>query len=139
MPITITEVVAIDVRYPTSDSLDGSDAMNERPDYSAAYVVLRTDDPDGLEGHGLTFTTGRGNELCVAAVQALRSMVVGRTLDSIVGDFAAFWYELSATASCAGSGPRRGSSTLPRPLSSMPSGICTPSPRASRSGSCSST
>ena len=89
MPITITEVVAVDVRFPTSDSLDGSDALNERPDYSAAYVILRTDGPDGIEGHGITFTTGRGNELCVAAVEALRPIVVGRTLASVVGDFAA--------------------------------------------------
>ena len=108
MPITITEVVAIDVRFPTSDSLDGSDAMNERPDYSAAYVILRTDDPDGLEGHGLTFTTGRGNELCVAAVQALRPMVVGRTLDAIVADFAAFWYELVGDGQLRWVGPEKG-------------------------------
>ncbi len=108
VPITITEVVTIDVRFPTSDSLDGSDALNERPDYSAAYVILRTDDPDGLEGHGLTFTTGRGNELCVAAVQALRPKVVGRTLDAIVADFAAFWYELVGDGQLRWVGPEKG-------------------------------
>jgi L-fuconate dehydratase len=89
--ITITELVAIDIRFPTSDSLDGSDAMNESPDYSAAYVILRTDQPSGPEGHGITFTTGRGNELCVAAVESLRHLLIGRTLESIVADFAGFW------------------------------------------------
>ena len=67
MPITITRISVHDVRFPTSRDRDGSDAMNPDPDYSAAYVVLHTDAP-GLEGHGLTFTIGRGNELCVAAV-----------------------------------------------------------------------
>jgi len=108
VPITITEVVALDVRFPTSDSLDGSDAMNQRPDYSAAYVTLRTDDPNGLEGHGITFTTGRGNELCVAAVEALRHLVVGRTLESITDAFAAFWYELVSDGQLRWVGPEKG-------------------------------
>jgi hypothetical protein len=76
---TITEVVARDVRFPTSENLAGSDAMNQSPDYSAAYAVLKTD--TDLEGHGLTFTIGRGNELCVAAIEALAPLVVGRTLE----------------------------------------------------------
>ena len=67
----ITNVEVRDIRFPTSKSLDGSDAMNPDPDYSAAYVILKTDDPDRIEGHGLTFTIGRGNELCVAAIQSL--------------------------------------------------------------------
>ena len=108
MPITITEVVALDVRFPTSDTLDGSDAMNERPDYSATYVILRTSGADGLEGHGITFTIGRGNELCVAAVEALRPLVVGRTLASIVDDFAAFWYELVGDGQLRWVGPEKG-------------------------------
>jgi L-fuconate dehydratase len=108
VPITINEVVALDVRFPTSDTLDGSDAMNERPDYSATYVILRTSGADGLEGHGITFTTGRGNELCVAAVEALRSLVVGRTLASIVDDFAAFWYELVGDGQLRWVGPEKG-------------------------------
>ncbi|CAN5216207.1 hypothetical protein BH24ACT17_BH24ACT17_07530 [soil metagenome] len=65
---TITGVVARDIRFPTSENLDGSDAMNQAPDYSAAYAILKTD--TDLEGHGLTFTIGRGNELCVAAIEA---------------------------------------------------------------------
>ena len=64
----ITRVDVHDIRFPTSDQLDGSDAMNPDPDYSATYVVLHTDAGDGIEGHGLTFTIGRGNELCVAAL-----------------------------------------------------------------------
>jgi L-fuconate dehydratase len=108
VPITITSVAATDVRFPTSDSLDGSDALNQRPDYSAAYVVLRTDDPTGLEGHGITFTTGRGNELCVAAVDALRPLVVGRTLESITSDFAEFWYALVGDGQLRWVGPEKG-------------------------------
>ena len=82
VPVTITAVDLVRHPVPDSRDLDGSDAMNEAPDYSAAYVILRTDDPDGREGHGLTFTTGRGNELCVAAIDALGCRLVGRTLDS---------------------------------------------------------
>src|SRR3712207_9160073 len=88
MPVTITDVVARDVRFPTSENLDGSDAMNQAPDYSAAYVVLKTD--TNLEGHGLTFTIGRGNELCVAAIEALSPLVLGRTLESFTEDMGAF-------------------------------------------------
>ncbi len=108
MPITITEIVAHDVRFPTSRSLDGSDAMNEKPDYSAAYVVLRTDDPGGLEGHGMTFTTGRGNELCVKAIESLRPIFVGRTLESITADFGAFWYEVVGDGQLRWVGPEKG-------------------------------
>ena len=59
----IINVITKDIRFPTSRTLDGSDAMNPDPAYSAAYVILKTDHPQGLEGHGLTFTIGRGNEL----------------------------------------------------------------------------
>jgi len=76
----ILRAVARDIRFPTSRMLDGSDAMNKDPDYSAAYVELQTDRPDGLSGHGLTFTIGRGNELCVAAIELLAGHVVGRML-----------------------------------------------------------
>ena len=74
----ITAIRALDIRFPTSRSLDGSDAMNLAPDYSAAYVILETDGPH--RGHGLTFTIGRGNEICVAAIQSLAPMVVGLTI-----------------------------------------------------------
>ena len=101
-------VEARDIRFPTSRGLDGSDAMNTDPDYSAAYVVLRTDADDGVEGHGLTFTIGRGNELCVAAVEALAPFVVGRTLEGITARHGRLLAaHRLATASCAGSGRRR--------------------------------
>ncbi|HZC35153.1 MAG TPA: hypothetical protein VE242_06045, partial [Chthoniobacterales bacterium] len=67
MPTKITDLVVHDIRFPTSRTLDGSDAMNPTPDYSAAYIVLKTNAPQGYAGHGLTFTIGRGNEICVAA------------------------------------------------------------------------
>src|SRR3982751_1139089 len=88
--ITITAVKALDLRFPTSRSLDGSDAMNPDPDYSAAYAIVRTDDA-GLTGHGFTFTIGRGNEVCVAAIEALAPLVVGRSLEGIFSDMGAFW------------------------------------------------
>ncbi|MEV6299925.1 enolase C-terminal domain-like protein [Actinoplanes sp. NPDC051861] len=81
----ITGIDTYDVRFPTSRELDGSDAMNPDPDYSAAYVVLCTD--SGLEGYGFTFTIGRGNEVCRAAVEALAPLVMGQTVDDL-GEFA---------------------------------------------------
>lgn len=107
MTTTIVDLVATDVRFPTSRSLDGSDAMNEAPDYSAAYVVLETDAP-GLSGHGMTFTTGRGNELCVAAIRALASRVVGRTLESLTADLGAFWSLLVDDGQLRWVGPEKG-------------------------------
>lgn len=91
MPIKIIDLNTIDIRFPTSQSLDGSDAMNPDPDYSAAYVILKTNSDSSMEGHGLTFTIGRGNELCVAAIKALSHLVVGKTLDEITSDFSGFW------------------------------------------------
>src|SRR5260221_11028377 len=88
VPTTITGATTHDVRFPTSRTLDGSDAMNRDPDYSAAYVVLATDHPAGLAGHGLTFTIGRGNELCVEAIDLLAGHVVGRTVEDIAPDMA---------------------------------------------------
>ncbi|CAN5713838.1 L-fuconate dehydratase [soil metagenome] len=104
---TITAVEPLDIRFPTSRTLDGSDAMNTG-DYSATYVVLRTDDPGGPQGHGLTFTNGRGNELCVAAVRALAHHVVGRDLDAIFDDMAAFWRSLTADRQLRWVGPEKG-------------------------------
>ena len=69
--LVIIDIKVKDIRFPTSKTLDGSDAMNPDPDYSAAYVILKTNHPDNIEGHGLTFTIGRGNELCVAAINSL--------------------------------------------------------------------
>jgi L-fuconate dehydratase len=94
MTLRITRVIARDIRFPTSRSLAGSDAMNEAPDYSATYVTLQTD--GDLEGHGLTFTTGRGNDIVVAAVNALAPRLTGRSLDEITIDMGVFWHRLTA-------------------------------------------
>jgi L-fuconate dehydratase len=99
MSIRITHISVRDIRFPTSISLDGSDAMNAAPDYSATYVTLHTDAPNGLEGHGLTFTIGRGNEICVAAVQSLAPLVVGLRLDKIITDMGAFWRRFTTSDS----------------------------------------
>ena len=104
----IVRAVTYDVRFPTSLSGAGSDAMNPDPDYSAAYVALETDDPGGLRGHGLTFTIGRGTELCVGAIEALAPHVVGlRVEDVITPTCAASGGGSSPTVSSAGSGRRR--------------------------------
>ena len=78
--ITIRDLEIYDLRFPTSDALVGSDAMNPDPQYSAAYVILKTDSNEGLQGCGLTFTIGRGNEICTAAIRALKPLVTGLTL-----------------------------------------------------------
>ena len=105
---TITDVDVHDVRFPTSQRLDGSDAMNPDPDYSAAYVILRTNRGDGLAGHGLTFTIGRGNELCVAAVRALAPLVSGLTLEEIRSDMAGFWRRMVGDSQLRWVGPEKG-------------------------------
>ena len=105
---TITRLEARDIRFPTSQWLDGSDAMHTDPDYSAAYVVLRTAADDGVEGHGLTFTSGRGTEVCVAAARALEPLVVGRTLEGIVADMSGFWRSLVSDTQLRWLGPEKG-------------------------------
>ena len=108
MPLRITRAVTHDVRFPTSRLLDGSDAMNVDPDYSAAYVVLHTDGGGGLEGHGLTFTIGRGTEVCVAAVEALAHHVVGLTMEQVAADLAGFWRALVHDSQLRWLGPEKG-------------------------------
>jgi L-fuconate dehydratase len=103
----ITRLRAHDVRFPTSDALHGSDAMNPDPDYSAAVAILETDDP-GLEGHGLTFTIGRGNQICVEAIRAFESHVVGRDLDDIEAETGAFWRSLAGDSQLRWLGPEKG-------------------------------
>src|SRR5580700_5142694 len=94
MPHTITSTTVRDIRTPTSRTLAGSDAMHTDPDYSATYVVLGTDNSDGLQGHGFTFTIGRGNEVCVAAANALAPLVKGLTIEAIEADMRGFWRRL---------------------------------------------
>jgi L-fuconate dehydratase len=106
--IKITNLSVRDIRFPTSRSLDGSDAMNAAPDYSAAYVVLETDAPENLAGHGLTFTIGRGNEICVSAVNALAPLIVGKTLEGIVADMGSFWRAFTSDSQLRWIGPEKG-------------------------------
>src|SRR5881394_2148516 len=105
---TISAVDVLYIRFPTSRSLDGSDAMNPDPDYSAAYVILRDDAGDGLEGHGLTFTIGRGTEVVVAAVDALRPLVIGRDSEALFDDMGAFWRALVGDSQLRWIGPEKG-------------------------------
>src|SRR5688572_28443095 len=107
MAVTVTELIVRDIRFPTSRSLDGSDAMNADPNYSAAYIVLKTDSPAGLEGHGLTFTIGRGNELCVAAIEALKLLVLGLKLDP-GADMGAFWRRIASDSQLRWVRPEKG-------------------------------
>ena len=104
----ITSLAVRDIRFPTSQSLDGSDAMHHSPDYSCAYVVLRTDSDDGLAGCGLAFTTGRGTEVVVSAVRALEHLVVGRTLEEITSDMRSFWRSLASEDQLRWLGPEKG-------------------------------
>ncbi len=102
----ITNLEALDIRFPTSRSLDGSDAMNPDPDYSAAYVILETD--AGSEGHGLTFTIGRGNEIVCLAVKALEPLLVGRELSELTADMGAFYRLLTGDSQLRWIGPEKG-------------------------------
>ena len=105
--VLLQDFQVLDIRFPTSESLDGSDAMHVDPDYSAAYTILRTNQP-GLEGHGLTFTCGRGTELVVAAAELLCRTLQGDSLDSITQDFAACWRRLTSDSQLRWIGPEKG-------------------------------
>ena len=106
MTLTITDIQVRDIRFPTSDNLDGSDAMNPDPDYSCAYLTLITDGNEA--GHGLSFTLGRGTELIAVAVDSLRRLVVGRTLDEITSDMGGFWREITGDSQLRWMGPDKG-------------------------------
>ncbi len=103
-----SEVETYDVRFPTSLDLDGSDAMNADPDYSAAYLILRTDAGDGLEGHGFAFTIGRGNEVQTAAIEALRDHVIGLDVEATLNDLGGFWKSLVHDSQLRWLGPEKG-------------------------------
>lgn len=106
MPTIIKSLAVHDVRFPTSRQLDGSDAMNAAPDYSAAYVTVRTS--DGAEGNGLTFTIGRGNEIVVTAVRSLAPFVVGKSLEQIKENMGGFWRSLTGDSQLRWIGPEKG-------------------------------
>ncbi|WP_275787031.1 L-fuconate dehydratase [Pararhizobium gei] len=107
----ITDLKVYDLRFPTSQSLDGSDAMNPDPDYSAAYVILETDKP-GLGGHGLTFTIGRGNDICCMAIKAMRHLVVGSELSVILDNPGRYWRHLTGDSQLRWIGPDKGAMHL---------------------------
>ncbi|MGC1486429.1 MAG: L-fuconate dehydratase [Albidovulum sp.] len=106
----ITGLRTHDLRFPTSLHLDGSDAMNPDPDYSAAYVVLETDGDH--EGHGFTFTIGRGNEICCAAINAMRHLVVGLEMDWVAEDMGRFWRHVTSDSQLRWIGPDKGAMHL---------------------------
>ena len=104
----VTGFETLDVRFETSALLDGSDAMNPDPDYSAAYLRVSTDAPDGLEGHSFVFTIGRGNDVQVAAIEALAQRVIGRDVEAILGDLGGFWREFVYDSQLRWLGPEKG-------------------------------
>ncbi|ONI91059.1 fuconate dehydratase [Saccharothrix sp. ALI-22-I] len=108
MRARITGLATFDIRFPTSLELSGSDAMNPDPDYSAAYVVLTTDAPDGLAGHGFAFTIGRGNEVQTTAIRALEPYVVGRDLESTLDDLGGVWKDMVHDSQLRWLGPEKG-------------------------------
>ncbi len=106
MAARITHVTTHDVRFPTSRMLDGSDAMNPTPDYSAAYVVLHCD--HGPDGHGMTFTIGRGNDLCCRAIEAVGELLVGREVEGLFADMGAVWKLVTGDSQLRWTGPEKG-------------------------------
>lgn len=104
----VTALETYDVRFPTSRELDGSDAMNPDPDYSAAYIELQTNDPAGLRGYGFVFTIGRGNDVAVAAIDALEPLVVGRQVEQVVHDLGGFARSLTDDSQLRWLGPEKG-------------------------------
>jgi L-fuconate dehydratase len=107
----VSRIIALDtddVRFPTSLLLDGSDAMNPDPDYSASYVRLRTDSDDGLSGHGFVFTIGRGNDVQVTAIRSLAGYLVGRDVEDVLDDLGGFWRLLVHDSQLRWLGPEKG-------------------------------
>lgn len=105
--IKIEQIIVKDIRFPTSRTLDGSDAMNPDPDYSAAYLIIKTNKA-GLEGHGLTFTIGRGNELCCAAIEILAGKLIGLVMEDIAADMSGFWSGITGDSQLRWLGPEKG-------------------------------
>jgi L-fuconate dehydratase len=108
MGMRVTGVRTLDIRFPTSRDLDGSDAMNPDPDYSAAYLVITTDAPDGHEGHGFAFTIGRGNEVQATAIETVAARLVGRPLDDLLANLGPLWIELVHDSQLRWLGPEKG-------------------------------
>lgn len=105
--IKIDSIEGVDIRFPTSKTGAGSDAVNIDPDYSAAYCIVHTNYP-ALKGYGLTFTNGRGNDLCVAAIEELGKLVNGMAVDQIMMDMAEFWRRVTGDSQLRWLGPQKG-------------------------------
>ena len=103
----IVKLTTYDLRFPTSDHLDGSDAMNPDPDYSAAYVIIETDQ-SSLKGHSFAFTLGRGNDLCCNAIKALQHLVIGLDLNWIRDNQSAFSRRMTSDSQLRWVGPEKG-------------------------------
>lgn len=103
---TINSLTTHDIRFPTSESLDGSDATNKDPDYSAAYLTIKTS--LGNEGHGLVFTIGRGNDICCKAIEALEHLVIGKDFNEITKDIGEFYNSLRSDSQLRWLGPEKG-------------------------------
>jgi L-fuconate dehydratase len=104
----VTGFETLDIRFETSALLDGSDAMNPDPDYSAAYLRVSTDAPDGLEGHSFVFTIGRGNDVQAAAIEAVAHRVIGRDVEAVLDDLGGFWREFVHDSQLRWLGPEKG-------------------------------
>jgi L-fuconate dehydratase len=104
----VTAARTLDIRFPTSIFLDGSDAMNPDPDYSAAYLSFETDSDDGLSGHGFVFTIGRGNDIEASAIEVLASRFVGRNVEELLTDMGATWREMMHDSQLRWLGPEKG-------------------------------
>ncbi len=107
MSITIQSINVKDIRFPTSLLLDGSDAVNKDPDYSATYVTLHTSDA-ALTGHSLIFTIGRGNDICCHAVEAMRHLIIGQELEAIRDDMPSFFAHMHSDSQLRWLGPEKG-------------------------------
>ncbi len=103
----ITKLEVVDLRFPTSQHLDGSDAMNPDPDYSASYVIVHTDN-EKYKGHGLCFTIGRGNEICVKAVESLQHLILNKKLSDFTSNMGHFWRHLVSDSQLRWLGPEKG-------------------------------
>ena len=104
----VTNIRTLDIRFPTSIFLDGSDAMNPDPDYSAAYLQIETDSPDELIGTGFVFTIGRGNDIETNAIEVLASRYVGRNVEELLGDMGATWRDMLHDSQLRWLGPEKG-------------------------------
>jgi len=107
MAIKITRFDIHDVRFPTSLTGDGSDAMNTECDYSSAYVILHTSDPT-LSGYGMTFTIGRGNDIVCTAIEAVASRLVGKEVEELFADMGKTWSYLLSDPQLRWIGPEKG-------------------------------